>query len=166
MNELCTKSAGELAALVRSRDGSATEVIEAHLDCIAELNPALHAVTVTLADAAHAAAASVDEAVAAGRTVGLLAGVPFTVKENIDVAGSATTWGSAAFAGQVATVDAPAVERLRDAGAIRIARTNMPDFAFRWHTESSIIGHTLNPWDAARLRAGRRAARRLHSRPG
>ncbi len=154
MNELCTKGAGELAQMVRTGEVASIEVVEAHLDRITEVNPSVNAVTVTLAEAARSAAAEVDRAVAAGEAVGPLAGVPFTVKENIDVAGSATTWGVSAFSGQVAPVDAPAVARLREAGAIPLARTNLPDFAFRWDTESDIAGRTLNPWDPTRAVGG------------
>src|SRR5204862_4183503 len=103
---------------------------------------------------ARAAAAAVDQSVASGEPLGRLAGVPFTIKENIDVTGSATTWGVAAMAEQIASADAPMVARLREAGAIPLARTNLPDFAFRWHTESGRAGHTLNPWDPARTPGG------------
>jgi amidase len=154
MNELCTKGAGELAALIRSGETTSVEVVDAHLARIAEVNPDVNAVTVTLADAARAAAAAVDRAMASGAPLGALAGVPFTVKENIDVAGSATTWGVAALAEQIAAADAPMVARLREAGAIPIARTNLPDFAFRWHTASGRAGHTRNPWDPGRTPGG------------
>lgn len=150
MNELCGKGAGDLAMMIATGDVTSTEVIEAHLARIAEVNPDVNAVTVTLADEARAAAAAVDCAVAAGEPLGPLAGVPFTFKENIDVAGSATTWGVAALAGQIASTDAPMVARLREAGAIPLARTNLPDCAFRWHTESGRAGHTRNPWDPDR----------------
>jgi amidase len=154
MNDLTSKGAGELAGMIASGEVTSTEVIEAHLARIAEVNPHLNAVTVTLTDEARATAAAVDRAVAAGNKLGPLAGVPFSVKENIDVAGSATTWGVAALSGQIASADAPMVARLRDAGAIPIARTNLPDFAFRWHTESGRAGHTRNPWDPTRTPGG------------
>lgn len=154
MDALYTKGAGELARMIATGEVTSTEVIEAHLARIAAVNPDLNAVTVTLGDEARAAAAEVDRAVAAGDNLGPLAGVPFTVKENIDVAGSATTWGVAALAGQIASTDAPMVARLREAGAIPLARTNLPDFAFRWHTESGRAGHTRNPWDPARTPGG------------
>src|ERR671935_2860956 len=146
--------AGELAGMIASGAVSSSEVIEAHLARIEEVNPYLNAVTATLADEARAAAAAVDHSVAAGEQAGALAGVPFTVKENIDVAGSATTWGVVAFAEQIAPTDAPTVARLREAGAIPPAPTNLPDFAFRWHTESGRAGHTRNPWDANRTPGG------------
>jgi amidase len=154
MDELCTKSATELAALIGNRAVTAAAVVDAHLARIDEVNPFVNAVTVTLAEPARAAAAALDATIRRGAPVGPLAGVPFTIKENIDVAGSATTWGCAAFAEQTAATDAPAVARLREAGAIPLARTNMPDFAFRWHTESSVTGHTRNPWDPARTPGG------------
>ena len=154
MNELCGKGAGELADLIAAGDITSSEVVEAHLERIEEVNPDLNAVTVTMADEARAAAADVDRAVTKGERLGPLAGVPFTVKENVDVAGTATTWGVAAMAEQVAPTDAPAVARLREAGAIPLARTNLPDFAFRWHTESGRAGHTRNPFDPTRTPGG------------
>jgi amidase len=154
MNELHSKGAKELAGMIAGGEVSSSEVIEVHLARIEEVNPDLNAVTVTLADEALLAAAGVDRAVAAGEPLGPLAGVPFTVKENIDVAGSATTWGVAAMAEQIASTDAPMVARLREAGAIPLARTNLPDFAFRWHTESGRAGHTRNPWDPTRTPGG------------
>lgn len=154
MNELCTRGAGDLARMIASAEVTSTEVVEAYLARIEEVNPDLNAVTVTLADEARAAAAAVDRAVAAGGSLGPLAGVPFTVKENIDVAGSATTWGVAALAGQVASTDAPVVARLREAGAIPLARTNLPDSAFRWDTVSGRAGRTRNPWDPTRTAGG------------
>lgn len=154
MNELCTKGARELAGMIAAGEATSAEVVDAHLARIEEINPDVNAVTVTLADEARAAAAAVDRAVAAGAPLGPLAGVPFTVKENIDVAGSATTWGVAALSEQIADVDAPMVARLREAGAVPIARTNLPDFAFRWDTTSGRAGRTLNPWDETRTSGG------------
>ena len=154
MNELCTRGAGELAGMIASGKVKSSEVVDAYLARIVEANPAINAVTVTLAAEARAAAAVVDRAVSARKPLGPLAGVPFTVKENIDVAGSATTWGVAALAGQMASADAPMVARLREAGAIPLARTNLPDFAFRWDTASGRGGRTRNPWDATRSPGG------------
>ena len=80
-----------------------------------------------------------------GARLGPLHGVPFTVKENIDVAGTPTTQAVPALAEAVAPVDAPQVERLRAAGAIPIGRTNLPDFGLRVHTDSWLHGLTRNP---------------------
>ncbi|MDB5561190.1 MAG: indole acetimide hydrolase, partial [Hyphomicrobiales bacterium] len=154
MNELCYKGAAELAGMIASRRVMSGEVVDAYLARIEEVNPSLNAITATMADSARATAAEVDRTIASGKPVGPLAGAPFTVKENIDVAGSATTWGVAAMKGQIASADAPLVARMREAGAIPLARTNMPDLAFRWHTESSVAGVTMNPWDPTRTPGG------------
>jgi amidase len=154
MNNLCTKGAVDLARMIASREVKSAEVVDAYLANIEEVNPAVNAVTVTLTDQARTAAAAVDRAVDVRKPLGPLAGVPFTVKENIDLAGSATTWGVAAFAKQIASADAPMVARLREAGAIPLARTNLPDWAFRWDVESSNAGRTLNPWDPTRTPGG------------
>lgn len=147
--ELWTCSAAELARKVRSREVSSREIVEGHLERIEAVNPKVNAIVETLAGSALESADLADRAVAAGDRLGPLHGVPVTVKQNIDVAGTATTLGLAAFKDAVAPCDGPPVERLREAGAIVIGRTNMPDFALRWHTDSGLAGATLNPWDAA-----------------
>jgi amidase len=147
--ELWRMGATELAAIIRSRQASAIEVIEAHLRRIESVNPALNAVTVTLAEEAMAAAKAADLLAMAGGELPPLHGVPFTVKETIDVAGTPTTQGVQALTDAYPTRDAPVVERLRAAGAIPIGRTNCPDLGIRWHAESQLHGATINPWDRA-----------------
>lgn len=142
-------AAREIAERVRNRDIAAVEVARQHLDHIAKVDPGLNALPVVLGEEALGAAAELDRRIAAGDPVGPLAGVPVSVKINIDVAGSATTSGVAALAGQVPARDAPVVERLRAAGAVLVARSNMPDFGMRWHSDSGLHGATVNPWDAA-----------------
>jgi amidase len=141
--ELWRRGAGELAGLIAAREVSAREVVDAHLERIEAVNGHLNAVVVVLADEARAAA---DAADARSEGSGPLHGVPFTVKENIDLAGTPTTSGVPALAEAVSPVDAPQVERLRRAGAIPIARTNLPDLGLRVHTDSSLRGLTRNPW--------------------
>lgn len=148
MTGLVGRPAREIAERVRARDVTAVEVTREHLDHIAKTDPGLNALPVVLAGEALAAAAEVDRRIAAGETVGPLAGVPVSVKINIDVRGSATSSGVAALAGQVPERDAPVVERLRAAGAVVVARSNMPDFGMRWHSDSGTHGATVNPWDA------------------
>jgi amidase len=141
--------AAGLARAIRARELSCREAVDAALERIAAVDPAVNAVRVPLADTARAAAERADAQLAAGEPVGPLHGVPITVKENVDVAGTATTHGVAAFARNVAPVDAPAVAHLRAAGAIPVGRTNMGELAFRWHTQSAIGGATRNPHDPA-----------------
>ena len=154
MSELWRKGAVELAALIRDREVSSREVVQAHLDRIEAVNPHLNAIVRLLADQALAAADAADRAVADGTSLGPLHGVPFTVKENIDLAGTPTTQAIPALAEAVAPVDAPQVERLRAAGAIPIGRTNLPDFGLRVHTDSALHGLTRNPWNPQRTAGG------------
>ena len=154
MGEIWQLSATELAQRIACRQLSSAEVVNAHLARIDAVNPALNAVVRVLADEARAGAAMADRRLAAGETVGPLHGVPFTVKENIDMAGLPTTWGVPALAEAVVSADAPIVERMRAAGAIPIGRTNLPDMALRLHTSSSLHGLTRNPWHPGRTAGG------------
>lgn len=147
MTELWKLDATELARSIRQGDVSAREVVDAHLDRIDQVNPKVNALTRVLADEARQEADRADRAATAGEELGPLHGVPVTIKENIDVAGTPTTQGMAVMAEAVASRDAPLVEHLRDAGAVVIGRSNMPDLALRWHTDSSAHGATINPWD-------------------
>jgi len=147
--ELWARSVVELAGMIRAKEVSSREVVEAHLERIDAVNPKVNAIVETLAGQAREAAGRADRAVAAGERLGPLHGVPVTVKQNIDVAGTATTLGLTAFKNALAPCDGPPVERLREAGAIVIGRTNMPDVALRWHTDSGLAGATLNPWNPA-----------------
>ena len=148
------RSALELAALVARGEVSALEVVDDHLRRIAAVNPSVNAITNVLSDSARQAARETDRRRAAGEALGPLAGVPFTVKENLDVAGSATTNGVPALRHAVPPSDAPVVQRLREAGAIPIGRTNLPDLSMRFHTRSQLYGDTVNPWDTTRTPGG------------
>ena len=154
MTELWRYSARELASGIARKDYSSAEVVEAHLNRISAVNPRLNAIVRTLSEEARRDAGEADRKLAAGQPLGALHGVPFTIKENIDVAGCATTWGVSALAGAIAPVDAPIVERMRAAGAIAIGRTNLPDMGLRVHTESSLRGVTRNPWNRDRTAGG------------
>lgn len=136
----------ELAEMIRSGHISSREVIQAHLERIEEVNPQLNAVTVVLSEQALEAADKADQTLAAGEAVGPLHGVPMTVKENIDLIGSATTQGLVILKEVMPPGDAPHIAQLKAAGAIPIGRTNLPDLAMRWHTDNELRGATLNPW--------------------
>ncbi len=154
MQDLWRASASDLAKQIAAKQVSSAEVIEAHLARIEAVNPKVNAVVRVLADDARAAAKAADRLVAEGGRLGPLHGVPFTVKENIDMAGLPTTWGVPALASAVVPMDAPVVERMRAAGAIPIGRTNLPDMALRVHTDSSLHGLTRNPWNPGRTAGG------------
>lgn len=142
-DELCDRTAIELATMIRGREVSSREVIDAHLDRIERVNPILNAVTLVLAEAARAAADDADRRTPSGP----LHGVPISVKENIDVLGTPTTSGLAALADAYPTADAPIVERMRRAGAIPLTRTNLPELGLRVDTSNPLRGRTGNAWD-------------------
>jgi len=150
ITDLWSMSATDLAEAIRARQVSSQEVIEAHLHRIETVNPSVNAVTAVLADQALQGAKAADRALARGAQLPPLHGVPFTVKENIDLLGTPTTQGLKALAGAYPTLDAPVVERLKAAGAIPIGRTNLPNLAVRWHCDSELYGPTMNPWDRSR----------------
>ncbi len=114
----------------------------------------MNALTVVFHERARALADVIDTALDAGETVGPLAGVPFTVKENIDLTWSASTSGWPFMAEAVPAKDATMVRRLLEAGAIPIGRGNMPDWGLRWDTDNDLFGRTLNPWDPFRVPGG------------
>ncbi|MFM1751391.1 MAG: hypothetical protein RL119_353 [Actinomycetota bacterium] len=152
---LWTKTAAELATLIRRGDVTSRQVVQAHLDRIDEVNGHLNAIVHRLDETALIQADAADRALATGRKdLGSLHGVPFTVKENIDVAGTPTTSGVPLLAEAIAQRDAPVVERIRAAGGIPIGRTNLPDLGLRVHTHSSLHGLTRNPWHPERTTGG------------
>jgi amidase len=148
--ELWRMSAREMAEAIRSRQVSSQEVIEAHLQRIEAVNGSVNAVVIVLDEQALKAARAADRAVVGGADLGPFHGVPFTVKGNIDVAGTATTQGLKALVKAYPSRDAPVVERLKAVGGIPIGRTNLPSGAIRWHCESELWGATVNPWNRSR----------------
>ncbi|MGP9809988.1 amidase family protein [Rhodopseudomonas sp. NSM] len=147
MQEIWRLSAAELAALIRTRSVSAREAAQAALDRLDAVNPAINAVIDHRPDAALAQADAVDAALKRGDDAGPLAGVPVTVKVNIDQEGFATTNGLTQQRDLIATSSSPVVDNLRKAGAIIVGRTNTPAFSYRWFTSNKLHGETLNPRD-------------------
>jgi aspartyl-tRNA(Asn)/glutamyl-tRNA(Gln) amidotransferase subunit A len=145
-NTIIHMDAGRIADLVSNRELSPVEVMRAHLDRIAEVNPKVNAI-VTLANDALEEAKKAETAVMSGAQLGPLHGVPFTVKDAIDTAGVLTQRGSPIFKGRVPDTDATVVARLKAAGAILIAKTNPPEFAYSIETDNFLTGQTNNPWN-------------------
>lgn len=154
MNDLIFRTATDLASMIRAKQVSAAEVLEAHLAQIAAHNPALNAV-VTLDEAgAREQAAAADAALAQGGELGPLHGVPLTLKDAHAVAGMRTTCGFPPLAGYVPAEDGSAAARLRAAGAIIIGKTNVPTLLADAQTDNPIFGRTNNPWNVERTPGG------------
>lgn len=140
--------ATEIAALVRAKKVSATDVARDALARLDATNPAINAVVDHRPEEVLAQAAHIDAAIARGEDAGPMAGVPVTIKVNVDQTGFATTNGLRLQKGLIAQQDNPVVANLRRAGAVLLGRTNTPAFSLRWFTRNSLHGHTKNPHDA------------------
>ncbi len=147
MTDLWRLPATDLAALIRDRQVSATEATRAALARLDAVNPQLNAVIQHDPAQPLAAAAAVDAALARGEAPGPLAGVPITVKVNVDQEGWATTNGLTLQQDLVASQDSPVVANLKRAGAVILGRTNTPAFSLRWFTRNLLHGATTNPRD-------------------
>ena len=137
--ELWQQSAADLAAAIRGKEVSATEVLEAHLSRIAATNPTINAIVTLSEDIARSQATNVDKAVAAGERLGPIAGVPVGIKDTTDTAGIRTTYGSSLFADNVPKRDDIMVSRLKKAGAVIIGKTNNPEFATGGNTFNDVF---------------------------
>lgn len=152
-NELIFKDATRLAELIRTREVSPVEVMQAHLDRIAAVEPRVNAL-VTVAESAMAVAKAAEADVLAGKELGPLHGVPFTVKDSIDTAGVLTQRGSPIFKGRVPEQDATSVARMKKAGGILLAKTNLPEFSYWIESDNLLTGRSNNPWDLTRTPGG------------
>ena len=151
MNDVLALSAVEQARLVRERKIGSAELVGLHLKRIEQVDPAIHAVTELLAESALAEARRADNR----RPGGPLHGVPFSIKDSIEVAGTVCTAGTTGRRGAAAsTDDAVLVRRLRAAGAIPIAKTNLPDLLFAFESDNLLFGRTNNPYDLERTSGG------------
>jgi amidase len=147
MQDLWRLSAADLATLIRSKQVSAKEAAQAALARLDAVNPAINAVVDHRPEDVLKEAAHIDAALARGEDAGPLAGVPVTVKVNIDQDGFATTNGVKLQRDTIATSNSPVIDNLRKAGAVILGRTNCPAFSYRWFTTNLIHGDTKNPRD-------------------
>ncbi|MEJ8821281.1 amidase family protein [Variovorax humicola] len=149
MSDIWRLPASRVADLIRQRKLSATEAAQAALARLEAVNPKLNAVVDYRPDQVLRRAGAIDAALARGEEQGALAGVPVTVKVNIDQAGFATTNGVTLQNDLIAAADSPVVDNLQKAGAVIVGRTNTPAFSYRWFTSNKLHGATLNPRNAA-----------------
>jgi fatty acid amide hydrolase len=147
-------SAREIAALIGARELSAIEVVEHFAARLAAVNGVLNAVAVDLSESARTAAANADAALARGEKLGPLAGLPVTIKECFDLAGTASTFGLPARRDIIESADDPYVAAWRAAGAIPLAKSNVPQLLIFTESDNPLYGRTNNPWDLERSCGG------------
>lgn len=154
MSDLTFLPATEMAAQIREKKLSPVDLAEAHLAKIERLNPKLNAFVQLDPERVRREAREAESAIAKGRELGPLHGVPITVKSSIDVAGMRIESGTRLRAGTVAANDAPLVLRLRGVGAIILGVTNTPELLMAWETKNVLYGRTNSPWDLERTPGG------------
>jgi amidase len=154
MNKIIFGTIAEIAAGIRAKKCSPVEVVDAHLERVAALQPKLNAFVHLDAEGARTQARAAEAAVMRGDGVGPLHGVPLTIKSCIDAAGWPTPAGSLLRKDYLAQMDAPLVARLRAAGAIILGNTNTPEYLMAYETDNSLSGKTSNPWNLARSAGG------------
>jgi Asp-tRNA(Asn)/Glu-tRNA(Gln) amidotransferase A subunit family amidase len=154
VNALTRLSAVKMAAMIRDRQVSVAQLVDAHLQEIHRVNGRLNAFVSIDEQRARDQAKRADDAIAANATLGPLHGVPITIKSSIDVAGLRCEAGTRLRQGYVADTDAPLVRRLKSAGAVVLGNTTVPEFLMAWETDSALHGRTNSPWDLARTPGG------------
>lgn len=154
MASIDTLTAARIAAGVRAGEFSAREVAEASLDAIEARDGAVQAFLQVVPELALEAADRIDAARAAGEKLPPLAGVPFAIKDNMNLVGTRTTCASRMLADYESVYTATCVQRMLDAGCLPVGKANMDEFAFGSSTDSSAFHPTNNPWDTERVPGG------------
>ncbi|MCY4580968.1 MAG: amidase [Chloroflexi bacterium] len=147
-------TAVELAQHIRSKELSCAEVMKAHLDQIDRVNPKVNAIVTYQPERALEGAKAADESLQRGDDVGVLHGLPVAHKDLVDTAGVRTTYGSPIYVDHIPEQDALMVERLKQAGAISVGKTNTPEFGAGSQTFNEVFGATLNPYDLTKTCGG------------
>ena len=154
MSETAFASATELARRLQEKEVGCVELLNFYFDRVDRFNPALNALIVQMRDDALERAKAADAALARGERWGPLHGVPMTVKESYDVAGTPTTWGAPQLKGNIAAADALSITRLKDAGVVIFGKTNVPLMLSDFQSYNEVYGTTNNPWDVERAPGG------------
>ena len=152
--ELAFKSAWELHSLIVKKDVSPVEIIKDALKRLEELNPTLNAFLTVTPEIAIEEAQKAEKAVMSNQQLGMLHGLPISIKDHISTAGIRTTSGSLIFKNNVPNRDDLIVQRLKSAGSISLGKTNLPEFGMIAATENFLGDDCVNPWDITRIPGG------------
>ncbi|MBH56278.1 MAG: amidase, partial [Planctomycetaceae bacterium] len=154
MNELLNQSAVSLRAMIESRELSARELLELHLEHIDKVNPAVNAIVTLVPGIAKQRAQTLDDLQARGELTGILHGLPMAHKDLVMTQGIRTTFGSPIYSSNIPLRDELLIERLRMAGVVTIGKTNTPEFGAGSQTFNEVFGATSNPYDLSKTCGG------------
>ncbi len=152
--EICFMTATQIVKQIKNRQLSVKKVMEAHLEQIEQTNPKVNAIVTLLPDIAIESAKMADKMLSRNESIGPLFGLPIAHKDLVETKGIRTTFGSTIFKDFIPTRDALIVERLKNAGAITIGKTNTPEFGAGSHTFNKVFGITRNPYDTTKTCGG------------
>jgi len=152
--DICWMSGRKLGERIKKKEISPVEILKCYLEKINKVNPFINAIVTVAEEPAHAGAKSAEEAVMQGAPLGPLHGVPVIIKDNIFTKGIKTTFGSKLYENFIPDTDAILIKRLKDAGAIILGKTNMPEFGILPITDNLVFGSTQNPWDSKKTSGG------------
>ena len=152
--EICFMSAYEMVGKIKTQELTSSEITETIIERIEKINPIINAYCTPTFDLARKIAKKADEAVKKGEKMGLLHGIPVSIKDETETKGIRTTFGSKAFENNIARKDETVVRRLKDAGAVILGKTNTPAFGYKGETDNLIFGVTRNPWNLERTPGG------------
>jgi len=153
-NELCFLSAYDMVEKIKSQEITSEEITERIIERIEKINPLINAYCTLTFDLAREMANKADKAVKKNETIGLLNGIPISIKDETETKGIRTTYGSKLMENNIPETDATIVKRLRDAGVVILGKTNTPAFGYKGETDNLIFGITKNPWNLERTSGG------------
>ena len=156
-SEIVNMTATEMVGLIKAKNISATEVMDAHLMQINSVNPKVNAIVTIHPELGIEGAKLADKAIAKGEHLGLLHGLPTAHKDLVPTKGIRTTYGSPLYAAYIPDYSALIVERMQKAGAITIGKTNTPEYGWKGATDNLIFGPTFNPWNLELTPGGSRS---------
>ncbi len=152
--DICFMSACDMAEKIKTQELTSQEITEIIIERIEEINPMINAYCTPTFDIARKVAKEADILVKKGEKIGLLHGIPISIKDETDTKGIRTTYGSKLFENNIPRKDEAVVQRLRDAGAVILGKTNTPAFGYKGETDNLIFGVTKNPWNLKRTTGG------------
>ena len=152
--DICFMPAWKIVEKLKNQELTSQEITETLIERIEKVNPVINAFCTPTFDSARFTAKKADESIKKGEKIGLIQGLPISIKDEMPIKGVRTTFGSKLFENYIPEEDDTCVKRLKDAGGVILGKTNMPEFGFWPYTDNLIFGKTHNPWDLDKIPGG------------